>query len=86
METKTKIEEKKIAVLERCPPGDRWTPIHERSDTIFDSLTEALEFWFQKTGDTEFYISSRDGIVEIVESNEVEIKPQIKSYSLYGEE
>ena len=71
--------------MERRPPGDRWSELN-KDEPIFPSLTDALEYWYQKTGDTEFFISAREGIVQVVKTEEVEVKPEIKSYSLYGEE
>jgi len=71
--------------MERRPPGDRWSELG-KPEPIFPSLTDALEFWYQKTGETNFYLSAREGIVQVVKSEEVEVTPTIKSYSLYGEE
>lgn len=85
MKETTEVKERKETVLERCPPGDRWIQVNTENP-VFDSLTEALEYWYQKTGDTEFFLSAREGIVQVVKSEEVEVKPEIKSYSLYGEE
>ena len=78
----TEIKEEKIVVLKRVAPGDRWKS--ESSPFIFESLTEALEGYYQKTGDTKFYIDAREGTVSIVKTEAV-TKP-IKRFSLYGEE
>ena len=86
MTTETKQEIEKTPVLERCPPGDRWTSVVYETDEVFDSLTEALEFHFQKSGETEFFISARDGVVSVVTEKEVEVPKPITKYSLYGEE
>jgi NADH-quinone oxidoreductase subunit F len=67
----------------RSTPGDRWVFIDGKKN-IYPSLTDALEGWYQNTGDTQFYIDARKGVVEKVIEEEVEI-PE-KRFSLYGEE
>ena len=82
----TEIKEQKELILVRVPPGDRWKFAASPAvgKTIYPSLTDALEAWYQQNGDTNFYIEARKGIVEIVRQEEVE-KP-ITKYSLYGED
>jgi hypothetical protein len=87
METQVK-EEKKLA-LKRVPPGDKWIfNIDSRFDTssvvVYPSLTDGLEAWYQKNGDTQFFMDARKGTVEVVSTIEVEV-PQ-KTFSLYGED
>ena len=79
----TEIKEEKELVLKRVPPGDRWVFIDGKK-TIYPSLTDALEAWYQENGDTNFYIEARKGTVEIIRQQEVE-KP-VKRFSLYGED
>jgi hypothetical protein len=84
----TEIKEQKELVLKRVPPGDRWIfanakPGHIQGD-IHQSLTDALEAWFQYAGDTNFYIEARKGTVEIIKQEEVEVP--VKRFSLYGED
>jgi hypothetical protein len=79
----TEIKEQKELVLKRVPPGDRWV-FADGSKTIYPSLTDALEGWYQENGDTNFYIEARNGTVEIIREEEVE-KP-VKRFSLYGED
>lgn len=85
----TEIKEQREVVLKRVPPGDRWkfadgvlSPGVQQ--TIFPTLTDALESYYQLTGLTNFYIEARRGTVEIVMEEEVE-KP-VKRFSLYGED
>lgn len=79
------IKQQKELVLKRVPPGDRWVFANAtKNSLVYPSLTDALEAWFQNTGDTNFYIEARKGTVEIVREEEVE-KPTRK-FSLYGEE
>jgi hypothetical protein len=84
--TERKIEEKKDVVLRRVPPGDRWQDSTDSSAPILDSLTDGLEWYFQKTGQTEFFLSARRGVVEIVYKEEVEVEKPIKKFSIYGED
>jgi hypothetical protein len=79
----TEIKEHKELVLKRVPPGDRWV-FADGSKTIYPSLTDALEGWYQKNNDTQFFMDARKGTVEIVTSEEVE--KATKKFSLYGED
>jgi hypothetical protein len=79
----TEIKEQKQLVLKRVAPGDRWVFV-EGDTSIYTSLTDALEAWYQSKGDTHFYIDARKGTVEIIKQQEVE-KP-VKKFSLYGED
>lgn len=80
----TEIKQQKQLVLKRVPPGDRWIFATTPSGTIYPTLTEALEAWYQNTGETNFYIEARRGTVEVIKEQEVE-KP-VKRFSLYGED
>lgn len=78
--------EVKIKVAKRVPPGDRWTPL-SNSTVMLDSLTDVLEFIYQDTGKTQFYMDAREGFVYVVDTEEVVIEPEPeKKWSLYGEE
>jgi hypothetical protein len=44
-----------------------------------------LEEYFQINGETEFFISAKDGTVSIIRNEEVIIEKPIQKYSLYGE-
>jgi len=82
------LKEEKQLVLKRVPPGDRWIFANAQQGGIqggiHQSLTDALEAWYQYAGDTKFYIEARKGTVEIVIEEEVEIP--VKRFSLYGED
>ncbi len=73
-------------VLKRFPPGDRWTPVNAE-EPVFSSLTEGIEWVFQKTQERDYVIKAADGQVFIY--HEHEIAPpepeQPKTYNLYGE-
>jgi hypothetical protein len=84
----TELKEQKELVLKRVPPGDRWIfakaqPGGIQGD-VHQSLTDALEAWFQYTGETNFYIDARKGTVEVVKQEEIAVP--VKRFSLYGED
>jgi len=78
------IKQEKELVLKRVPPGDRWIFATTPKGTIWPSLTDALEAWYQNTGDTNFFIEARNGTVHIIKEEEVEVP--LKRFSLYGED
>ena len=79
----------KELILKRVPPGDRWEDAVDKSDT-FDSLTEGLEYAFQKSGgkSTEFHLSAFKGEIYSVHEEEIPDAPPPPKprYSMYGEE
>lgn len=78
-------EEVKIKVAKRVPPGDRWTPL-DNTSVILESLTDVLEYVYQKNGNTQFYMDAREGFVYVITKEEKIIEPEPdKKYSLYGE-
>lgn len=84
METEIKVEQKKVVIMNRKPPGDRWVIVPD-TVTIYNSLTEALEEYFQRNGTTDFFIEARNGTVSVIVNEEKEIPKIIQKYSLYGE-
>lgn len=85
-EVKLVEEEIKTKVAKRVPPGDRWSPL-DNSTVILESLTDVLEYVYQKKGKTQFYMDAREGYVFIVDKEVVEIAPEPdKKWSLYGED
>lgn len=78
-------EEVRIKVAKRVPPGDRWTPL-DNTSVILDSLTDVLEYIYQKNGNTQFYMDAREGFTYVIQQEERVIEPEPeKKYSLYGE-
>jgi len=78
-------EEVKVKVAKRVPPGDRWTPLDNNS-VVLDSLTDVLEYIYQKNGSTQFYMDAREGFTYVIQQEEKVIEPEPeKKYSLYGE-
>ena len=84
MSTEIKVEQIKEVILRRVPPGDRWSPVDNNS-VVLDSLTDGLEYHFQKTGQTEYFLSAKRGTVEVIYEKEVEVEKPVTKYSLYGE-
>ena len=79
-------EEIKVKVAKRVPPGDRWTPL-DNETVILDSLTDVLEYVYQKQGITQFYMDAREGFTYVIKTEEKVIQPEpTKKWSLYGEE
>ena len=82
-------ETKKELVLKRVPPGDQWTDAKQTSD-VFASLTDGLEYVFQKSDGkiTEFHLSAFKGeIFSVLEEEVPDAPPPPKPrYSMYGEE
>jgi hypothetical protein len=79
-------EEVKVRVAKRVPPGDKWQPLDNPQVTL-QSLTEVLEYIYQKTGNTQFYMDAREGYTYIVDTEEKIIQPEPeKKWSLYGED
>jgi len=80
-----KKEEYLEVIATRVPPGDRWSLVNNK--TIHNSITEALEAWFQKTGEkAEFRLAPLDSKLYVIRTEEVEIKPEEpKKFNIYGD-
>ena len=79
-------EEVKVKVAKRVPPGDRWSPL-DNETVILDSLTDVLEYVYQKEGVTQFFMDAREGFTYIIQQEEKVIEPEpTKTWSLYGED
>lgn len=77
--------EVKKQIFKRVPPGDRWIE-SERADAdrVFNSLTDALEYYFQKTGMRQYYIDAAGGaIYKVVVEEDVVAPPPV--FSIYGD-
>lgn len=85
MQKEIKIEETKQVIFKRVPPGDRWSPVGN-SSVVLESLTDALEYHFQKTGMTDFFLEARLGTISVIQKEQVEVEKPIQRYSLYGED
>jgi hypothetical protein len=82
------VTTKRIEVLRRVPPGDRWSPVDDPNE-VFESLTKGLEHIFQTTGNREFHLSPLEGFIYTVEEvmvDEVVVEPkEPEKFDLYGE-
>ena len=80
------VEQKQL-IADRVPPGDRWALTADPSKQVYESLTEALEAYFQRTKfNAAFYLDPLGGKLYAVERTEVEIEPEpIREFSFYGE-
>lgn len=84
-EVQINIIETKVKVAKRVPIGDRWSPL-DNSSVILESLTDLLEYVYQKTGNTQFFMDAREGFTYVIEKEQKVIEPEPeKKYSLYGE-
>jgi len=82
---KTEVKEFNELIATRVPPGDQWSLVDDSK--VYKSLTDALQAWFEKTGEkAEFRLAPLDSKLYVIRNKEVEIKPPpVKSYSLYGD-
>lgn len=83
METQT--VENNILIAERVPPGDRWTLLNETQ--VHETLTDALEAYFQKTGEAcHFRLEPLNGKLFAIkeEEEEVVVEPP-KRFNIYGD-
>lgn len=79
------VEQKQL-IAKRVPPGDRWALI-DGQNTVYSSLTEALEAYFKKTQfNAAFYLDPIGSALYAVDRVEIEIKPEpIKTFDFYGD-
>ncbi|MDB4344451.1 hypothetical protein OAA18_00035 [bacterium] len=82
---KKEVKEFNELIATRVPPGDQWSLVDDSK--VYKSLTDALQAWFEKTGEkAEFRLAPLDSKLYVIRNKEVEIKqPPPKSYSLYGD-
>lgn len=82
---KTKTQEHLELIATRRAPGDSWILVGD--NVVHNSLTEALEAWFQKSGEkAEFRLAPLDSKLYVIRTEEVEIKPEPpKKFNIYGD-
>jgi hypothetical protein len=83
---KIEVIENNILIATRVAPGDSWKLIVD-PNTVYKSLTEALEAYFQETGNRcEFRLAPLDSKLYAISTEEQIIKEPIpKKYSIYGD-
>jgi|TARA_R110000803_G_scaffold39744_4_gene85753 hypothetical protein len=77
--------ENNILIAERVPPGDRWALIG--NDVVHNSLTEALEAYFQITSEPcHFRLEPLNSKLFAIkeDEHEVVVEPP-KRYNIYGD-
>ena len=85
---KTEVIEKNILIANRIVPGDRWRLVMDGPNgTIYPSLTEVLDAYFQESGNRcDFKLSPLDSKLYAIFSEEQEVViPEPKKYSIYGD-
>lgn len=75
----------KTPIFKRIPPGDRWQEINGDPNRIFPTLTEALEFYFQKTKQRQYFIDAIGGTISKV-ADAPDPEPEIPKFSIYGDD
>ena len=76
----------KELVLTRVPPGDRWQDSNGESDIVFKSLTEGLQYVFEKSGNKESHLSAFEGKIFVVIPDKPKAPEPPQKYTMYGEE
>ena len=82
---KVETQEYLELIANRQAPGDSWVLVNDK--VVHRSLTEALEAWFQQTGEkAEFRLAPLDSKLYVIRTEEVEIKPEPpKKFNIYGD-
>ena len=80
------IEEEKILIANRMPPGDNWELVIDQGTTI-EGLVMALTMYMRKTKFKGSYqLDPLDGKLYIIEQQEIEVvEPEPMKFDLYGE-
>ena len=80
-----KKEEHLVEIAQRVHPGDRWQL--DGDPFVQKSLTDALEAYYQKTGEPcEYRLAPLKGKLYAITTQEVEVKPEPpKRYNIYGD-
>ena len=89
MENRTEIVEVLELIAVRVPPGDKWMLKDDIHETIYSSITDVLEAYFQATefkGD--YRLAPLDSKLYAIRTQEQEIEVEEtpeKRYGLFGE-
>ena len=72
-------------IAERVPPGDKWLLVGDSTKTVYNSLTEVLEAWFEKNQEkAEFRLAPLDSKVYVIRTENKKPEPP-KRYNIYGD-
>ena len=82
----TEVKEELVLIAKRRPPGDSWVLLSD-PNTVYPSLTEALEGYFQETQQPcDFRLSPVKGELYVIATTVAEIKPiPPKKFNMYGD-
>jgi hypothetical protein len=73
-------------IAERVPPGDKWLLVGDSAKTVYNSLTEVLEAWFEKNQEkAEFRLAPLDSKVYVIRTENKSPEPP-KRYNIYGDQ
>jgi len=73
-------------IAERVPPGDKWLLVGDSTKTVYNSLTEVLEAWFEKNQEkAEFRLAPLDSKVYVIRT-ENKLPEAPKRYNIYGDQ
>jgi hypothetical protein len=80
------VVEKNVLIATRVSPGDNWKLVIDPNH-IHKSLTDALEAYFQETGNRcEFRLAPLDSKLYAIDVEEHVIEePKPKQFSIYGD-
>jgi hypothetical protein len=75
-------------IATRQAPGDRWLLVGDKTQTIYSSLTDALEAWFEQNQEkVEFRLAPLDSKLYVIRNEEKEIQPEPpKRFNIYGDQ
>jgi hypothetical protein len=80
-----KIEYNELIAV-RVPPSDRWELVEDKTKTVYNSLTEVLEAWFEKNQEkAEFRLAPLDSKVYVIRTENKSPEPP-KRYNIYGDQ
>ena len=84
--TEVKIEEEKVLIATRVPPGDNWELVIDQGATI-EGLVMALTMYMRKTKFKGHYrLEPLEGKLYIIQVKELEIpEEEPMAFDLYGE-
>jgi len=74
----------KQEIFKRLPPGDRWVEIGLEDARVYPTLTETLEYYFQKTSNRQYYIDAGAGLLYKVIQEADPVIPE-RQFSIYGD-
>lgn len=81
----TELKEKNILIAERQAPGDRWRLVNIPDESIYESLTDALNAYFMAVVDKPQAYRLEPNNSKLYAIKTEEVRQQIKYYNIYGD-